>query len=90
MEVIHDIKNHKFYCIVDGLECFASYSVIDYKILDFNNTYTPTQLRGKGLARKLFEEIVKYLEENDLKAVASCSYAESFFSEDKYKKYLRK
>jgi hypothetical protein len=81
MIITHDIKNHKFFCIVDGLECFASYIVIDYKVLDFNHTFVPPQLRNKGIAAKIFDEVLKYLAENDIKIIPSCSYAEKYFSE---------
>ena len=78
MDIIHDKKLKKFYCIVDGKECYAQYSVVDEKTLDFFHTFTPPELRGRGIAIKIFDEIKKYLEENHLKPKTSCSFAEKY------------
>jgi hypothetical protein len=87
MDILHDEKNHKFYCIIDKKECFVDYS-IDGKTIDFFHTYTPQALRGQGIARKLYDYIYEWLKEKEsrgqkLTIKTSCSYAEKYFKEKK-------
>ncbi len=87
MEVLHDEKHSKFYCIIDGKECFVDYS-IDGDIIDFFHTYTPQSLRGQGIARKIYDHISEWLKEKEshgqkLNVKTSCSYAEKYFRENK-------
>lgn len=47
--------------------------------IDINHVYVSPVLRGKGVARKTMEVVANYLREKDLKATASCSYANGWF-----------
>lgn len=87
MELIHDTESHKFYCIIEGLECYVEYMVSEDGSWDFFHTFVPLKLRGKSIARQIYDEITKYLDENDIKVRASCSYAEKYFNEESHTKY---
>lgn len=87
MEILHDETNHRFYCIIDGTECFADYST-DGTTIDFFHTYVPQTLRGQGIARKIYDHVSTWLEGQEkngrkLKVKTSCYYAEKYFSEKK-------
>jgi uncharacterized protein len=82
-EIHHDKDKHKFYCVVEGKECVAQYVIIGEYTLDFVHTYVPPEFRGRGIAGKIYDETLKYLIENHLKAKASCSYAEKYFKDHK-------
>ena len=82
MEIIHDKNNHRFYCIVEGKECFAEYEIEEDGSWNFYHTFTPLSLRGRGIAKSIFDEILKYVKENRLKVIPSCSYAEKYFEEN--------
>ncbi len=88
MNVIHDKNNNTFYIEIDGKRALTHYTVVDKKVIDFDHTFVPPEFRSKGIARLLFEEIVKYLEEHNIKVLVSCWYAERFFNDEKYRKYL--
>ena len=78
MEIFHDPKSQKFYCIVEGKVCYAQYHLKD-NTMDFFHTYTPPELRGRGIATKIFDEIKDFVEKNNIKVKASCSFAENYF-----------
>lgn len=82
MEIINDEQHHKFYCIIDGKECLVEYS-IENNTIDFFHTYVPQELRGRGIARKIYDHISEWLKSKNLKIKTSCSYAEKYFISDK-------
>lgn len=47
--------------------------------VDVNHTFVDSSLRGQGIAGKLMNELVSELEERGLKAIPTCSYAQSWF-----------
>lgn len=77
MEVIHDKNNSRFVVSIDGEHSFVEYSLYD-KVMDLYHTYTPPQLRGKGLAEKVVRTALEYAKQNNLKVVPSCSYVAVF------------
>ena len=68
MDIIHDETNHKFYCIIDGKECLVEY-FIDGSVIDFYHTYVPVSLRGKGIAKKIYDKIFDWLKEQKKSAI---------------------
>ena len=83
-EVKHDKENRRFVTIVDGFEALLDYTREEDKI-NFYHTYTPPQLRGKGIAKIVVEFAFKYARENHLKVIPSCSYVHAFV--ERYKEY---
>ncbi|AFH50759.1 Putative acetyltransferase [Ignavibacterium album JCM 16511] len=77
MEVIHDKVNNRFVINIDGLDSFVEYS-LNEKEMNLYHTYTPPQLRGKGLAEKVVLSAIEYAKENSLKVIPSCSYVAVF------------
>ncbi len=78
-EVLHRPVLRKFLIhLAPGKYAFLSYEIKEGKMF-IELTYTPSEFRGKGIARRLMLEVVKYAKENNLKIVPVCSYAVSFF-----------
>jgi len=73
-EVFHDVDNNRFVLTIDGQLVQTKYRMVDEQTLDFYSTYTPTQLRGRGLAAKVVNAALDYIEENNLTVVATCWY----------------
>ncbi len=46
--------------------------------IDITHVFVDDSLRGQGIAGKVMEKVIGYLRENNKKAVASCSYANSW------------
>lgn len=74
MNVQHLPARREFTAVVDGATAYLRYDIDDGR-LNIRSTYVPTDLRGRGIARELVEESLRYAETEGLKAEASCSYA---------------
>ena len=86
MEFIHDKENKRFYTINDDMESELTYTIDEEaKVLDFNHTYVPNELRGRGIAKELVEEGIRYAKEIGYKIIPSCPYVLSFAK--RYKEY---
>ena len=77
MEVIHDKENHSFVIKIENASSYVSYS-LSGKMMELYTTYTPQQLRGRGLAEKVVKAALEYAKENNLKVVPTCSYVRVF------------
>lgn len=53
--------------------------------VDIVHVYVDPSLRGHGLAGDVMEEVTNYLRKNNLKAEASCSYANLWFMRNREK-----
>jgi uncharacterized protein len=73
-EVLHQTQQQRFVVVVDGAEAFVEYRMLAPDVIDFVHTYTPAQLRGKGLAGKLVEAAVGYARQQGWRVIGSCSY----------------
>jgi len=88
VEVRHDKENECFVAELDGFEALLDYS-IDGNEINFYHTFSPPQLRGKGLAKKIVEYAFNYARENNLKVIPGCSYVQAFVERnDKYGELL--
>lgn len=79
MEILHDARLRKFYCVIDGQEAHLNYSDSGDGSLDFYHTYVPSALRGQGIATRIVKEAVKYATEQHSRVVPSCWYVALFF-----------
>lgn len=82
MEVKHQKQNKsgKFYIEIDGVQkAEMTYIFKSENVIDINHTEVDESLSGQGVGQKLVEEAVTFLRDNNLKAVASCSYAQHVF-----------
>ena len=58
----------------------------DEKTVIINHTFVDESLRGKGIANLLIKEVLKELEKNNMKCIATCSFAISWFERNKEEK----
>jgi len=87
-EVKHDKSKERFYMNIEGDNVHLDYSLRGDKI-DLYHTYTPPQLRGRGLAGKVVEFAFNYAKENNLKVIPSCPFIPSFLErKPEYKKLV--
>ena len=62
-------------------EVVVRYSLLDTSTINFTSTFTPTALRGQGLARTVVEYALDDAESKDLQIKASCWYVEKILKE---------
>lgn len=78
MQIQHE-ENHAqgaFFILDDQQQRVAelTYYFIDKKTINANHTYVSETLRGQGVADKLYQALVAFIQENQLKLLPSCSY----------------
>lgn len=74
-------ESGRIYSVSENNELMAEVTFTDLGSgkVDIDHTYVNPVLRGQGVAGKLLETVAAYIRENGLKAVATCSYANSWF-----------
>lgn len=60
----------------------ATYVTKKHGEVVINRTYVSPNLRGQGIAGKMMNIVVEYLRRNNLKATATCSYAQSWLKKN--------
>lgn len=73
-----EVGNNKFY-IGDENNPTAeiTFQPQDGNVIVADHTYVSDELRGQGIAGKLFNTLINYARENDLKIEPECSYVKS-------------
>ncbi len=80
-EVINDKQGSRFVLSVEGNEVYVLYTE-DKETVELYSTYTPPQLRGKGLASVVVKAALEYAKEKKLKVVPACWYVRKFIEEN--------
>ncbi len=84
MEIRH-IANEGFFIFGENEDELAKLTYRkEGEKLFFESTVVSPELRGQGIAGKLFEAGVKYARENNYKIVPVCSYIVKKFESGKY------
>lgn len=73
---------------VEGYEAVVEYTLKD-NVIDLYRTFTPPELRGKGVAGKLVKYALEHAKENNLKVIPTCSYVRGYIERhENYKELL--
>jgi hypothetical protein len=72
--VIHEPDRQRFVLVEDGAEALLEYRMVTPAVIDFVHTFTPSALRGRGVAARLVETGVGYARERGWRVIGSCSY----------------
>lgn len=78
--VHHDVPQRRFEIALDGEVAHLDYRMLSDNVIDFTHTYTPSALRGRGLAAQLVEVGVAYARERGWQVIGSCSYVAAWLT----------
>jgi len=81
--VRHDEPGRRFVVDVDGHEVTMSYGMLDAGRVDFRSTFTPPELRGRGLARVVVAEALAWARGRGLEVIPSCWYVREYLEKEK-------
>lgn len=76
--VSHDPEQQVFYVEHDGETAYLSYQVDENGVLDYAHTYTPSEIRGMGIATTIIRFALDYAGEHDKKIVPSCPFVAGY------------
>lgn len=71
--LIHNANECKYEYHIDGHTAYITYDDQNGE-MHLTHTIVPDALAGKGLAKKLLEDVLQEIKKADKKAVAKCSY----------------
>lgn len=83
LRVTHDREGKRFVAEVEGLEVYARYREPDAGTVDFVSTFTPPQLRRRGLARAVVDAALAWARAEGKEVRASCWYVADVLREEK-------
>jgi len=87
-EIKQDAEHNRFVSYVEGYEAVVEYTLKD-NVINLYRTFTPPELRGKGVAGKLVKYALEHAKENNLKVVPTCSYVKGYIERhENYKELL--
>ena len=87
-EIKQDTEKNRFVTYVEGYEAVVEYTLKD-NVIDLYRTFTPPELRGKGVAGKLVKYALEHAKENNLKVIPTCSYVRGYIERhENYKELL--
>lgn len=78
--VQHD-EGKRFYLPVDDKEVVLRYQLRGKSQIDMQSTFTPPDLRGRGLARQVVEHALDFAESKGLEVIPTCWYVEKILAE---------
>lgn len=80
-DVKNDLTSNRFFLEIEGDEVYLMYDE-SKNVIDLYSTYTPPQLRGKGLAGKVVKAALEYAKGKNLKVIPSCWYVKKFIEDN--------
>jgi len=89
MEVVNNPAAGRFEITVDDKVAYEQY-MISGDTITFIHSYTPVELRGKGLAGELAKYSLEYAKANKLKVIIKCPYITGYIEKHpEYKTLLQ-
>lgn len=82
LTVTHDPEAGRFVAVVGGHEVFTIYRHVDEGTVDFVSTFTPPELRGRGLAREVVEAGLAWARAEGKTIRSSCWYVSKVLEEE--------
>jgi predicted GNAT family acetyltransferase len=72
-KLIHNPETCNYEYHIDGAVAYITYDDQNGN-MHLTHTVVPDELSGKGLAKKLLEDVLQQIKKDNKKAVAKCSY----------------
>lgn len=87
-EIKQEAEKNRFVSYIEDYEAVVEYSLKN-NLIDLYRTFTPLELRGKGVAGKIVKFALEYARDNNLKVIPTCSYVKSYIERhENYKNLL--
>ena len=84
-EVTHESEAHRFVVRELGHEAFLSYRELPGMVLNYAETQTPHEIRGRGIATAMIRFALDYARDNGYRVVPGCSFVRTYV--DRHQEY---
>lgn len=90
LKIEHDETARQFYISLGGKKALLQYSIPEEnRVLDYNSTFVPPELRGQNIGHKLVEYALDYAEKHHFKVIPSCPFVRKIIEkEGKYRNLM--
>ncbi len=78
----HDREDRRFVVTIDGAEAYLAYVPAADGSVDFRSTFSPPELRGRGVAAALVAEALSWARNEGLEVIPSCSYVRRYLERE--------
>ncbi len=82
MNIVHEPERHRFVAKIAGDEALLEYNERPEAVLVYRHTYTPPQLRGRGIAGSVVRFALDYARAHGMTIVPRCPYVARFIDEN--------
>ncbi|MBZ0266743.1 N-acetyltransferase [bacterium] len=82
IDVRHDKDGQRFVADVDGHEAYLAYGLLDDRRVDFRSTFSPPELRGRGVAGVIVAKALEWARGEGLTVIPSCSYVAKYLERE--------
>jgi uncharacterized protein len=82
IDVRHDRDGHRFVADVDGYEAYLAYGMVGDDRVDFRSTFSPPELRGRGVAGEIVAKALEWARAEGLTVIPSCSYVAKYLERE--------
>ena len=86
VDVRHDEPGKRFVAAVEGHEVTLRYALPDEHTADFLSTFTPPELRGRGLAKHVVAAALAWARGQGREVIPSCWYVQQYLQKEKESK----
>jgi predicted GNAT family acetyltransferase len=77
-DIVHDAERGRFLLERDGHTSYLLYLRVGEGVVDFASTYTPAELRGRGIAARIVRRALEWADSEGLKVVPSCWFVAEY------------
>lgn len=84
-KVRHDQEQNRFVVTELGHEAYLDYYELPNGALDYAHTYTPNEIRGRGIATAIIRHALEYAREEGKRIVPGCPFVETYI--DRHAEY---
>ena len=74
MEVVHEREARRFSVTMEGATAHVDYREPDAETVEFLHTFTPPELRGRGVARVIVDAALGWARGEGKRIIATCWY----------------
>jgi predicted GNAT family acetyltransferase len=76
--VTHDPEQQIFFVEHEEEHAYLSYQIISDSVLEYAHTYTPNEIRGKGIATRIIKFSLEYARSEGIQIVPSCPFVAAY------------
>jgi uncharacterized protein len=84
-DVRHEPERRRFTVAELGHEAYLEYYELPDGSLDYAHTYTPNEIRGRGIATAIIKHALDWARENEKKIAPGCPFVETYI--DRHREY---